>query len=258
VIGGNSKEMRDILLGKKKDKGIAGIISPIATPQLIEIVASAGLDFYIIDGEHGMIQPDICECAVLTARTMKLPLMVRIPTCETWYISQLLDMGVDAVLIPHIVTVQQAQDAVNAAMFPPYGKRGIGQCRANEYTLTMNTDDFITKTNTSTPLCFMIEDVLSTENLDGILSVHGLAGVFIGTRDLSTDLGHPGDICHKDVLTVIRKIIHKCKEYHIPVIMPVGRLEDIEMWQNEGIRNFVASLYPMLFKLFKEFNINTN
>lgn len=250
--------MKEILSYQPERGYSASVISPMAVPQLIEIAAMAGISCYIIDGEHGMLQADVCETAVLTARSVQLPLCVRLPENSFESIGQWLDMGFSGVLLPHIQTFEQAEAASQAALFPPVGTRGIGQCRANGYTILKSTQKFAEENNVGTPLIFMLEDAGCLGSLDKILSVKGVGGVCIGTRDLSTSLGCPGDFNNPMVKDAIYRIVRACRRNGLPVLLPVANDEMMEYWRGHGVNAFLMSLYPALHRAMRNFTQSIN
>ena len=181
------------------------MVSPMAT----EIVARAGFDWALIDGEHGANSiPTIAQqLQILDGKT---PAIVRVPTAETWVIKQALDAGAQSIMTPIIETGAQAQEMVDAVRYPPIGKRGVGSsvARAAQFG---NIKDYLTTADSEICLIIQLETRMGLENLDDMLAVEGVDCVFIGPSDLSADMGYLGNPnadevqdAIKDALTRIR------------------------------------------------------
>jgi 2-keto-3-deoxy-L-rhamnonate aldolase RhmA len=65
--------------------------------------------------------------------------------------------------------------------------------------------------NEATLLILMIESRAALDNIEGIAAVPGVDVIHIGTNDLSTDLGHPGQLAHPDVLAAVQRVVKACK-----------------------------------------------
>jgi len=112
--------------------------------------------------------------------------VVRVPWNEPGPIMKMLDAGACAVIVPMIETPADAERAVAACLYPPAGARSFGPTRA---MLSASGGDFCASANESICCIPMIETAPALENLDDILSVPGVAAVYIGPMDLGLALG---------------------------------------------------------------------
>ncbi|MCD1627549.1 HpcH/HpaI aldolase/citrate lyase family protein [Seohaeicola saemankumensis] len=169
-----------------------------------EVLATAGFDWLVIDGEHAPndIRSIMVQLQVLEGKEHSHP-VVRLPMGEAWLIKQALDIGAQTLLIPMVESADQARDLVRAMRYPPEGIRGSGAAlaRASRFAAI---PDYIRTANDQMCLLVQVETMKGMDALDAILAVEGVDGVFIGPSDLAADMGHLGDSTQKDVRMAIK------------------------------------------------------
>lgn len=189
----------------KQGKKIVGAWCQIASPITAEIMAEAGFDVVMIDLEHG---PGDILALIGQIQAMKanpaLP-FVRAPWNDFVAIKRILDAGVYGVLVPYVNTRAEAEAAVRACKYPPDGMRGIaGSPRAAGYG--QNSMGYLKRANDEVLVMTAVETPEAVANLDDILTVPGLDGIFIGPMDLSTSMGHFADASQPEVQAAIATI----------------------------------------------------
>lgn len=169
----------------------------IGHPIVAEILAQAGFDWVALDMEHGVMDwpQAVTQMQVLQANGC-LPLC-RLPVNAPTYFSRALDGGAAGVIVPMIRSVEDAQQAVAAARYPPAGIRGVGVCRAHHYGAAF--EEYVTEANEQTLIVLQIEHIDAVEHIEAICAVPGVDAVFIGPYDLSGSLGVLGQLYHPDV-----------------------------------------------------------
>lgn len=183
----------------------AGAWLQIASPFTAEILAQAGFDWLIIDMEHG---PGDILTLVSQLQAMNgsgaMPL-VRAPWNDFVTIKRILDAGVYGLLVPYVNTAAEAEAAVRACRYPPHGIRGVaGSPRAQGYG--QNVQAYLARANEEILLITAVETPAAVANLDEILAVDGVDGVFIGPMDLATSMGYLGNPAHPQVQQTIAEI----------------------------------------------------
>lgn len=189
-------------------KKTAGAWLQIASPFTAEILARAGFDWLIVDMEHG---PGDILTLVGQLQAMNgsgvVPL-VRAPWNDFVSIKRILDAGVYGLLIPYINSGEEAAAAVRACRYPPHGIRGVaGSPRAQGYG--QNVGEYLEHANDAILLIVAAETPTAVANLDDILAVDGVDGVFIGPMDLATSMGYLGNPAHPSVQEAIARIEEK-------------------------------------------------
>jgi len=177
----------------------AGFADAYAT----EMLATAGFDWLVIDGEHAPNDlPSIMRQLQVLEGRHSAP-VVRLPMGEAWAIKQVLDAGAQTLLIPMVDSADQARALVRATRYPPEGIRGSGAAlaRATQFSAI---PDYISTANAQICLLVQVETRAGIDALDDILKVDGVDGVFIGPSDLAADMGYLGDSDQPQVRAVIR------------------------------------------------------
>ena len=173
---------------------------------------NAGLDFVIIDNEHGMYTnrqlSDLCTHAVLLGLTP----LVRVPDLQYSLIAQSLDGGAQGLVIPRIYTAQEVERVVQWAKYPPMGVRGNAQWRAYSGWTGGPVVDAMATMNREVLLLFQIETLESVQHMDDVLSVGGVDGVLVGPNDLSINLGTPDDWNSAVMQDAMRQCVELCNK----------------------------------------------
>ncbi len=175
-----------------------------------EIMAGAGFDWLLIDNEHAPydLRTTMSHLQVLAAYDVAP--IVRPVVGDTALIKQLLDIGAQTLLVPMVDTAEQARELVRATRYPPQGIRGLGASLARGAQWN-RTPGYLHKANDEICLIVQAETVTAIENLDEIIAVEGVDGVFIGPSDLSASMGHVGNAGHPDVVATIKEGLKKIK-----------------------------------------------
>ncbi len=192
--------------GKTAVNGWISIPSPFAA----EIYAAQGFDSVALDMQHGAL--DINDAVPLLQAICLSPNvtpMARVPWNNPADIMRVLDAGAMGIICPMINTRMEAQALVEAGRYPPMGARSFGPFRAAQYAGA----DYWQHANSEVLLIAMIETREALKNLDEILAVKGLDGVYVGPSDLSISMGKTPtlDPSDKDVLGAIAEIAKKTR-----------------------------------------------
>lgn len=199
------------IIEKKEDRSNLGMfLSEIAAPNLIRLMQAAGLDYVIVDCEHGSF--DFAQVAAIAAvaNGIGFPIIVRVPNISREYIQKYLDMGVDGILVPMLETIEQARDLVRFGKYRPEGARGISTMRSHSNYNPENLITYMQKANRSVMLFAQIETKLGVENVTEIAKVDGINGLFIGPNDLSCDLDCIENFHAPQMQKAIKKVIKAC------------------------------------------------
>lgn len=175
-----------------------------------EIMGTAGFDWLVIDGEHAPNDIRSIRDQLMALAASPSHPVVRLPIGETWMVKQALDAGAQNILIPMIETAEQARAMVRACQYPPHGTRGVGATAARASRFG-SVSEYIQTADAQVCLLLQVETRAGIANLDDILAVEGVDGVFIGPSDLSTDMGHQGNSAHPEVRAVIAGAISRIK-----------------------------------------------
>ncbi|WP_282449531.1 4-hydroxy-2-oxoheptanedioate aldolase [Roseibium sediminicola] len=182
----------------------------LAETYAAEITATAGFDWLLIDCEHAPndLRSMMDQLRVVEASDSKP--VVRLPIGDTVLIKQFLDAGAQTLLIPMVESKQKAEELVRAVRYPPVGVRGVGAglARASRFSAI---PDYLQTADREICLLVQVENRAGLAALDGILTVDGIDGVFIGPSDLAADMGHIGDPMHPDVVAAVMDALARIK-----------------------------------------------
>ncbi|MBT3315171.1 MAG: 2,4-dihydroxyhept-2-ene-1,7-dioic acid aldolase [Anaerolineae bacterium] len=189
----------------KAGKKTAGAWVQLASPFTAEIFSSAGFDWLMLDMEHA---PGDILTLVSQVHAMKgtdtVPL-VRTPWNDFVAIKKILDAGAQGVLIPYVNNKEEAELAVKTCKYPTEGIRGVaGSPRAAGYG--MNIGNYLQRANEEIFIMIAVETPEAVKNLDEILEVEGLDGIFIGPMDLASSMGYFGNPSEPKVQAAIKEI----------------------------------------------------
>ena len=169
-------------------EALLGMVIYSCSPIVVENVAYAGLDFAFVDMEHTPIGWESLEHMIRAAQVAHAGTVVRVTDNAPWQIRKALEAGADCVIVPHINSRKDAEQAVKSARFPPQGIRGATSfARVAKYAADWST--FLGETNKSAVVMAMIEEQEAVENIEDIASTEGLAGLNFGPLDYAVSVG---------------------------------------------------------------------
>ncbi|MBI2255415.1 MAG: hypothetical protein HYU58_12405 [Proteobacteria bacterium] len=162
-----------------------------------EILAFGGLDFVLMDHEHG--QGDIGG-AIAQMRAIKghdCAGILRVPSHDPVYIKRVLDAGVDGLLVPNVGSGEEARQIVAACRYPAPGFRGaFGGMRAMDYGFNPG---YYAAAADNLLIAVQVESAAAIDHIDEIAAVEGIDLIFIGPRDLSATMGKLNQFDDPDV-----------------------------------------------------------
>ncbi len=183
----------------------------IGHPACGEIFARAGFDWVCVDMEHGAINFESMTGIFRAIDAYDCVPVARLPANDPVWIHRALDAGARALIIPMIKTAEETRRAIHEAKYPPMGGRGFGFSRANVHGADFS--DYIAEANDEIAMIMQIEHKDAIPNLDAILSVKGVDGLFIGPYDLSGSMGIPGRLDHQGMLAALETFRDACNRH---------------------------------------------
>jgi 4-hydroxy-2-oxoheptanedioate aldolase len=150
-----------------------GAWSVIPSPLSVRLLAAAGLDYVVIDLQHGGATEAALPGLTSAIRLAGATPIARVRHAHTADIGRALDLGCEGVIVPNIDSAAQARQVAGAVRYPPAGHRSAGGVLA-----------------VAEPFCLvMAESAAALGELDATLAVDGVDGLYVGPRDLSLSLG---------------------------------------------------------------------
>ena len=174
-----------------------GTMQIIDSVMVSELIGIAGMDFVILDQEHGPLDAETAQMLVVGAQNRDTAAIVRTRSNDPAEIQRALDIGADGVQVPQIETKAEAEAVVDAARFSPQGNRGLSQyVRAGDFR---GQERYTEQQNDRVAVIVQVEGERGINNIEDILAVEGIDVVFLGPYDLSQSLGIPGQVTHRAV-----------------------------------------------------------
>lgn len=171
---------------------LVGGIVRMPCEDLIDMIGVAGLDFVVIDCEHG--PPDVVPLRqhIAFAEAHGVGVLVRTGEREDGLVLRALDQGAQGIVVPHVDDAEQARQVVASAHYPPRGRRGFATYpRAGGFG-TADAEAHRSRMSAETLVIVMIESPIGVRNAEEILAVDGVDGYLVGVADLGASSG-PGD-----------------------------------------------------------------
>ncbi|MFM9963256.1 MAG: HpcH/HpaI aldolase family protein [Planctomycetaceae bacterium] len=168
-----------------------GLWVTLEAPSITEIAVTLGLDWVVIDAEHGHLDfKEIIEHIRATRNSNTVPL-VRIQEIEQGLIKRVLDLGAGGILVPQVYTPEEVAQAVRFAKYPPWGQRGVGGERATRWGLGLKSDTIIA--NSETLVIPLMETVSAGNCIEQICDIPGVDAIQFGPADYSASSGALGE-----------------------------------------------------------------
>jgi 2-keto-3-deoxy-L-rhamnonate aldolase RhmA len=210
----------------------------------VELMTLLGHDFLVLDMQHTEITLSHVPALFGAFRKDGPFALVRPPQNDYHAINWLLDQGADGVLVPMVNSPEAARAAVQAAKYPPTGRRSFGPFRAARYGTAL--EEYIPRADELATLILQIEDAHAAEHIDDILDVGGFDAIFMGPNDLAYSMLKPGDTMRGDpkqwtafartpeVLGLCEHVMHRCNAAGVPFGMTAGSSDDVHAWLSRG------------------------
>lgn len=223
-----------------------GTFLKITDPAVVEIAGLAGLDFVIIDMEHGPAHYESAQQMVRAAECKGIRSVIRVGELSQIMIQRALDIGADGVQVPQINNREDALRCVEYARFHPLGKRGVCRyVRAANYT-GMEKQDYFRNANRKLVVVH-IEGLEGINNLEEILDTEGIDVFFLGPYDLSQSCGVPGEVKHPLVVEKMQGAIQLAKKMRRHIGTFTDETEDVRYWKNLGVTYIAHSVDVGIF-----------
>ena len=173
-----------------RDRVVLGcMVAEMRTPAVGMILESAGLDFLILDMEHGSFSFETACDIVVACRGLRIVPFVRVPGIDREPFQKLLDAGAMGLLVPRLETPEEVEQAVDLIRYAPAGSRGLSLRRAHSGFTKADPVQFTAAANNNVMLMVQIETKRGIENLDAISSVASIDVLFVGPSDLAHSYG---------------------------------------------------------------------
>ena len=204
-------QLKEKLMSGQKIAG--SMFRLIRNPAVGYLARNAGLDFFMLDCEHGNYDFQTVHDIFITANALGVGGFIRVPCGKKEYISRALDAGAIGVMVPMTETREQAETLVKYAKYQPIGDRGFNGVGPHTEYRGGKHAEIMEQANNRVIAIAQIETRLAIDNVDAIAAVEGIDALLVGPNDLSIALGIPGDMMNPIELDAIAKVAAACKKH---------------------------------------------
>ncbi|KHN93865.1 Pyruvate/Phosphoenolpyruvate kinase [Metarhizium album ARSEF 1941] len=192
-----------------------GMWQMIPGANVSRLLARSGVDWVMVDCEHGNIDDGAMHDAVPAIAALGVTPLVRLPDIQSWMVKRALDAGAHGILVPLLRSADQARELVQAAKFPPWGKRGFGSPIApGRFNPVPSFTEYLQQANEALLTMVQIETQEALYQVDEIAAVEGIDVLFIGPFDLGNNIGHPilDGVMAPELEEAIARILAACRK----------------------------------------------
>jgi len=199
----------------KAGETLIGLWAQSGHAVVTEVVADAGFDWLLVDGEHAPLEVPTIVDQLRVIEPTGTPAIVRPAWNDPVILKRVLDTGVQTLLVPYVQSAEEARRAVASSRYPPSGVRGVAATiRANRYG---RMPDYHRRANDEMCVLVQLETGEAVARLEEIAGVDGVDGVFIGPSDLAASLGHLGHNAHPEVRALIADACRRARAAGVPI-----------------------------------------
>jgi 2-dehydro-3-deoxyglucarate aldolase/4-hydroxy-2-oxoheptanedioate aldolase len=217
-------------------RAVGTMVSAIRQPIVMRALANAGIDWVIIDAEHGTFNLETIGDLSQAARAMGLTPIVRVPAISYEFIAPALDSGAQGIMLPRVTEVEEVRRALDAMKYAPDGRRGSAMGRGHTDFLSGDVTAMMSDSNRETFLVVQIETAEALAAVDRILALPGVDAALIGPNDLAIALGVAGRMRDPVLEAAIQRTLDACQRHgRIPGI----HTNDVTLtagWAARGMR----------------------
>lgn len=184
-----------------------------ADPELVELMASSGVDALWICLEHKRLDPALVYSLIQACRLGGADALVRIKPANHADVLWLLEAGVRGLMLPRVRQPDEVRDLVAAMKFHPQGRRGSDVVHADSNFGRAPLADYLAASNRETFLVVQIEEPDVVPHIDAIAALPGVDVLFVGPGDLSLGFGQPGAMAGPEVMAVVAQVAEACRRH---------------------------------------------
>jgi 2-dehydro-3-deoxyglucarate aldolase/4-hydroxy-2-oxoheptanedioate aldolase len=222
---------------------LIGTLITLPSPEISEILSSAGFDWLFVDLEHSAMSVKDAQ-SILQAADASVACAVRVPINDEVWFKKCLDIGADGIIVPLIQTAEAAEYAVRSCKYPPEGSRSVGIGRAHGYG--PDFQDYVASANEDIAVILQIEHISAVDNIESIVKVPGIDALFVGPYDLSASMGKMGQVTDPEVVDAIQKVKMCADQANIPMGIFGATVDAVQPYVESGYTLIAVNIDTML------------
>jgi 2-keto-3-deoxy-L-rhamnonate aldolase RhmA len=212
------------------------MVTSVRSPQVAEMLAAAGFDFFVVDTEHNYFDMAQLADMMTVARADDIVPLVRVPDTLYHLMARPLDCGAMGLVCPRVETREQVVHIIRCTKYQPDGERGASL--SNIHTASRKVDhlDYMRWANDETLLVIQIESKRAVDNIDDLVSVPGVDATWIGPFDLAQSLGLVGKWEAPELLACYDRVIEACTRHGVAPGIHLKDTAALGRWVGKGMR----------------------
>lgn len=234
-----------------RGENVMGMMHFTGSPMIVEVMASAGLDFFIIDFEHSPIDIALAAHLVRAGDAAGIAPLLRIPDIDAGFVKKVLNLGVQGIVLPH-GTRESCAELLRAVRFEPDGLRGSCPAVRQANYGPPDWKAFQTEANREILVIPLVEDPATVADMDALAAMDGLDIFFLGPFDFSVAAGVPGATFDHPLLAgAIEKMVATTRRHGKYVMTSVGDRIDTSLGRSlldKGVRMISYSADALVFR----------
>ena len=212
------------------------MISIGRNPRWVSALSGVGLDYVVIDTEHSPLsRGELGDYLDGFGSSSPVPI-VRVPIPDSHYVTMAMDAGAHGVLAPYCETVDQVKEVVAAAKWRPLKGAAVDNVVERGEHVSDASRAYLEERNRNSICIIGIESVAAVKNLERMIEVSGIDGIFVGPNDMSIQLGLPDQYDRPEYKDTVKGVIDTCEAKGIPVLVHHQNTELSTYWISQGAR----------------------
>jgi 4-hydroxy-2-oxoheptanedioate aldolase len=183
------------------------------TVDIASAMKTCGFDWLFIDLEHGSMGLDMAVQISMAALGFGISPVVRVPKGRYDLATRALDGGAFGIVMPHVDTAEEAREVVDRLKYPPKGHRSITGAMPQLGFASVPLAEAAAAVNEAMLVVVMLETPEAIANADAIAAVPGIDVLLIGTNDLTSEMGIPGQLMHERVAEAYKTMVAACRKH---------------------------------------------
>ena len=191
---------------------VFGTWSMLSSPSVINVIGTTGIDFVVLDLEHGPTSFETAECQIYSGEVSGIEPIIRLSEDHAPHILHALEIGAQSILISQVSTAEQAAKIVQACKYFPDGMRGLSPFTRRHGYSDSNLPEKLRLANQQIFIGVLVEGEEGIKNIPKIAKVPGIDMIYLGVYDISQACGVPGDLMHPNVVKSLREYVSQIED----------------------------------------------
>lgn len=232
-----------------------GSFSTLCSSFSVECMAISGMDYVIIDMEHGPAGLSDVAAGIQVAELRGMTPFVRLSSLTRDNVIRLLDLGTKGLIAPCVQGIDDAKRLIEYSKYSPIGQRGLALSRSADWGSApwiSNLQEYMNVCNEMQLLILQCETIGCYEQIEQIAALPEVAGIFIGPFDLSAALGIPGQFQKAEFQTAVVRIRDCCHNAEKFCIIYANSAEEASTYLHSGMDSVAigmdSTLYISMYK----------